>query len=342
MSLHKLYTRLGPKMGQFGKYTLPLTFSKYNTKDTVINTRKPGYCTVFDVSHMGIFETKNSKFIEDRFKINIDQLTNNKSKLSVILNIYGHILDDLIIGNIDNNNYRLIVNANTKNLFRHNFFNHYVFKEQKNKIILALQGEGSQHFLESILPSDLNLNLNSIGFMENITIYKDTFEICRCGYTGEDGFELYMDEDIGKEVYKNLIDLSEDNEKIMFGGLIARDILRLEAGYCLSGSEFGKNMGMHFNALGMDFLIDTKYRNNPMLNSEYKLSKFTCVRPIKTGKIYDKNEEIGFITSATKSYHLNKFIALGYLKQKVNTSNIYFLGNQSNKTYIDLHRGNFI
>jgi hypothetical protein len=41
MSLHKLYTRLGPKMGQFRKYTIPLTFSKYNTKDTVINTRKP-------------------------------------------------------------------------------------------------------------------------------------------------------------------------------------------------------------------------------------------------------------------------------------------------------------
>ena len=54
MLLHNLYTKLGPKMGTFGRYTMPMTFSKYKIKDVVMNTRKPGYCSVFDVSHMGI------------------------------------------------------------------------------------------------------------------------------------------------------------------------------------------------------------------------------------------------------------------------------------------------
>ena len=81
--------------------------------------------------------------------------------------------------------------------------------------------------------------------MENKTIVKDKFEICRCGYTGEDGFELYLDERYGDEIYENLVSLAEDyeNTSVQFGGLIERDVLRTEAGLCLSGVEFGENLG---------------------------------------------------------------------------------------------------
>jgi len=321
MSLKSLYSKLGPKMGTFGKYTLPLTFSHYNTKDTVINTRKPGYCTVFDVSHMGIFETNKKKLIENMFHINVNK---NKSKLTCLINKEGHIIDDLIVGNVDYYKYRLIVNANTKHLYRRSFFDHYMFNEKKNKIILAIQGDYSQKLLEKILST----KLDDIPFMGNKTIEKDSIEICRCGYTGEDGFELYLNSNLGIDIYKALIDLSDTNDKIMFGGLIERDLLRLEAGMCLSGTDFGGDMCIHFDALDMDFMIDSEYRNQDRFKSDYTRVGFKCQqRPIRLGPIYNNNKKnVGFITSSNKSYNLDTFIGMGYLK-KTALNEKRFIGN---------------
>ena len=57
MSLSRIHSRLLPKMGKYAGYELPSTFSKFNSRDVITNTRRPGFTTVFDVSHMGIYET---------------------------------------------------------------------------------------------------------------------------------------------------------------------------------------------------------------------------------------------------------------------------------------------
>jgi aminomethyltransferase len=306
MVLSKLYSRLSPKMGKFGNNILPMTFQKFKTKDVVINTRKPGYCTIFDVSHMGVFETKNKKFLEDTYKINLSK--KNNTKLAAVLNDKGIITDDLMIGNIDNNKYRLVVNANTKKYFRK-----YKELEEKEKIILAIQGDLSENLLEYIFST----NLKEIFFMNNTSVLDNSIEICRCGYTGEDGFELYMDYDIGKYFYKKLIDMSLQNESIMFGGLIERDLLRLEAGLCLSGVDFGENMNIDFKSLNMDFLVSLKHRKNSNFQSEFIRVGLSNSKPIRQGVILNTNsEEIGFITSSNKSFNLDKFIGMGYLKKK--------------------------
>ena len=116
MTLSRLYSRLLPKMGQYGKYYLPMTFNKYRTKDVVINTRKPGFATVFDVSHMGVFETFNRELLERKFMVNLSKL-DKKSKLCGLINDKGHIIDDIIIGNVDNVKYRMTVNSNTKHIW---------------------------------------------------------------------------------------------------------------------------------------------------------------------------------------------------------------------------------
>ena len=304
MVLSNLYSRLGPKMGEFGKYILPMTFQKFKTKDVVINTRKPGFCSIFDVSHMGIFETQNRQFLEDKFMVNLSKP--NHSKLAAVLNGHGHIVDDLIIGNVDSEKYRLVVNANTKDYFREQ-----TDLEEKEKIIIAVQGQYSQELLENMFST----NLDQTYFMGNKSV-TDTIEICRCGYTGEDGFEIYMDYNLGEDVIKNLIDLSLGNENILFGGLVERDLLRLEAGLCLSGTEFGEDMGINFKALNMDFMVGLKYRKANNYHSDYTRVGFTNSRPIRQGGIKNSGgEEIGFITSSNKSFNLNKFIGIGYIRK---------------------------
>lgn len=326
-------SRLLPKMGQFGKFTLPMTYSKFKTRDIVINTRLPNNTTVFDVSHMGIYESfnysPNSLKIDKLLNIKCKKINTNKSKLSVILND-GIVVDDLIIGNIDNSKFRLVTNANNND-----YFDGIDYLNKKEKTILALQGPGSQKILEDLTST----SLSDLYFMENKTIINDKFEICRCGYTGEDGFELYMDKDIGIEITNILADIAcKDKSNVMFGGLIERDILRQEAGLCLSGVEFSDSMNIKFDSLGMRFLIDIIYRKNPDLSSDIKLTKFIGNKPIKSTSIVNKdNNEIGFITSSTKSFNLNKFIGLGYLK-KTSANDICF----NNGNEIRVHEGNFI
>ena len=323
-----------PKMGQFGKFTLPMTFSKFKTRDVVLNTRKPNHTTIFDVSHMGVYESFNnvvtSLRINELLRIKSEKISNNKSKLGVILNNDGIVFDDLIIGHIDNTKYRLITNANNGD-----FFDSLDFLYKKDKTILAIQGPGSQKLLENITST----NLSNLYFMENKTIIHEEFEITRCGYTGEDGFELYLSKDRGKEITDYLVSLSLKNYNcVSFGGLIERDILRQEAGLCLSGNEFSNKMEVKFNALGMRFLIDPLYRKNPIYKSYLQLTKFTSNKPIKTMEITnDKNENIGFITSSTKSFNLDKFIGLGYLTKTSIEDTCFNNGNE-----IKIHKGNFI
>jgi aminomethyltransferase len=347
MTIRKLYSILNPKMGQYGKYLLPLSYANYNVKDVVINTRKQDYTTVFDVSHMGLFETpinqNTTNYLSNILNNNLNTLNNNKSRLAVLLNDKGNIIDDLIIGNINNDKFRLVVNANNKSYFD-NLEN---LKRNTNNII-AVQGPGSQKTLENLF----NIELNDLYFMENKTINKD-INICRCGYTGEDGFELYLnyENNTGNDVFFELIKQSRTNNKILFGGLIARDILRLEAGLNLSGSEFDKDMNINFGSINMNFLVHPNYRKKLNLNTNIKQFRFSSDKPIKKGIISSYNKKIGFITSSGKSFNLNKFIAIGYLKTSAyNTNKHIELNNNYNididtnnkKQKISIQTDNFI
>lgn len=310
MSLARIYSRLSPKMGPYGEYLLPMTFNMYRTKDVVINTRKPGFSTIFDVSHMGIFETYNKNILEDKFRVNLNSLK-NKSKLCGLVDNKGYILDDIIVGNVDELKYRMVINSNTKHIYRRN----HSFSEIP-KSILAIQGDRSQKVVEDLF----KINLDDMYFMDNRTIIKDKIELCRCGYTGEDGFEIYLNPSLADDIRYELVNLALDDERIMFGGLVERDLLRLEAGLCLSGSEFGEEMGINFKALGMDFMVGLKHRKENNYQSDYIRTGFMGKRPIKTGKLVNaKGDEVGLITSSNKSFNLNKFIGMGYiLRENVN------------------------
>jgi aminomethyltransferase len=358
MPLSKIHSRLLPKMGKFAGYDLPLRFSKFNIRDVVVNTRKPGFTTVFDVSHMGVYETNINDNIFDYnlikynlnklLNIDLNNLNSNKAKLTVILDENGTVIDDLIISNIEDRKYRLVVNSEKKT---ENFFTNFDPDTliRKSKSIIALQGDGSQTILENIVKT----NLNDLYFMENKSLVKDKLEICRCGYTGEDGFELYLNDAYAEEIYENLVSLGENSEftKVQFGGLIERDVLRTEAGLNLSGDEFSENMNIKFNALKMPFLIDKKIRDDSnkalIFESNLVQTLLYSEKPIQRGSILIDNienleEEIGFITSTVKSFNLNKFIAIGYLdkdyKPNKNQKKIFIKDRKHRRNYLEIQK----
>jgi glycine cleavage system aminomethyltransferase T len=348
MNYAKLYSKLLPKMGQYGNFTLPMTFQKFRSSDVVRNTRKPGNCTVFDVSHMGVFETRNTNRLNDLLYLNLGKLKNNKGRLAVILEGENNnrVVDDLIVSRIDYRKYRLVVNANTRDFYREK-----EYLKECNKTILAIQGEHSQKLLEELT----NTDLSDLYFMENRTIHKDEFEICRCGYTGEDGFEIYIegqDSDLSKEIIGTLVDRSLESSlesNIMFGGLIERDILRLEAGLWLAGNEFSRENPIKFNALNSKFLIDNRYRNNEHLFTNTRMKFISSERPFKGGTIYYGDDKIiGVVTSSGKSFNLDKFIGIGFINndnndnRPVDSTLVYSLGNNNKKIPLTIHDSPFI
>jgi aminomethyltransferase len=304
-----------PKMGRFHSKLLPLTYKKYPTKEVILNSRKPDRVTAFDVSQMNYIEVQKStnteKLIEDIFPINITRLKENKGELSVILDKKCNILDDFIVTNMGDH-YRFIVNSESIPLF-HNYFSmkNIEYKHLPDKKILAIQGDGANNLLNDLeIPTEMK-------FMENIN-YND-LEITRCGYTGMDGFEI-----IGNENnLETLIEKMIKRENINFGGLIERDILRLEAGFCLSGNEFGGKMNVNFNEADLDFIIKKKRRNDKsFIGGEYlnnlpkkiRRNFISDISLLNQKDIYNiDGESVGFITSASYSHNLEKFIGMGYI-----------------------------
>ena len=338
--LFNLQQKLNPVIGTFAGYDLPMNFKYNKTIDVIKGIRNDGI-GIFDVSHMGIIELSSNKkndikkTLEKIFPVNAENLKINKSALTVLLNDKGYVQDDLIVSNLDNK-YRLVVNASNKynilNLLKY-YNDTNIDIKMKNKIILAIQGSNSSKLLEDLTQH----NFDNLYFNDNITINSE-LEIARTGYTGEDGFELYCNIDYGIDLYKKLIDLKKEN--IYFGGLVERDILRMEAGLCLSGNEFGEKMEVNFSDLNMNFIIGKRRRNtggfigfnNINKKSQNRIGLFSD-RPLKIGDfIYNNNMIVGKITSSTKSFNLDKFISIGYINVNIN-DDIYTI---KNKKKIDL------
>ncbi|VVU94506.1 Aminomethyltransferase folate-binding domain [seawater metagenome] len=345
LPLAELQRVLNPVIGNYAGYALPMQFGYNKTSDVIRNIRQ-GKPVIFDVSHMGVIRFKNNdlekshRLLEKVFPINTNLLKENKSKLTVLLNNKGHVQDDLIISNINDKSHRLVVNAATK----HDIYNILqMYNKEKidisleNEIILAVQGHESQVLLETIL----NVNLDNLKFNDNISAKlagnHKSIEISRTGYTGEDGFEIYCDIDAGKFIYQKLLDLKNE---IHFGGLIERDLLRLEAGFCLSGNEFGNDKNILFSELNMDFLIGKRRREDKaflggdkLIDSNRIRTGFFSEKPIKDGDIiYQAGKCVGQISSFNKSFSLNKFISMGYLDK--NSKNEIYVKRRDKIIYL--------
>lgn len=108
----------------------------------------------------------------------------------------------------------------------------------QDKSLIALQGPKSAKILQKIVPGNLaNLNFMESVFMQ-IPNIDETVLISRCGYTGEDGFEISINNSKAMDLY----DLLLQNKEVKPAGLAARDTLRLEAGLCLYGNDMDENV----------------------------------------------------------------------------------------------------
>lgn len=233
-TLFEQHKNLGAKMVDFGGWSMPINYGSQINEHKVVRSD----VGIFDVSHMSIFDLSGSEqeeFLKYLLPNDVNKIKNSGRALySPLLNNDGGILDDLIVYNLGTH-YRIISNCATRSQ-NHDWF----LKQSKNydvKIklmsdlsIVAIQGPNSENILDKIGI----YNLNTMSDFD-VKIYNSSM-IAKTGYTGEEGFEVVID---NSDVESFWMDLLEAGASPI--GLGARDTLRLEAGLNLYGSDMDIN-----------------------------------------------------------------------------------------------------
>ena len=338
--LNDLHLKYGAKFAPFSGYNMPINYKEGIIKEH-LHTRK--YVSLFDVSHMGQILIPvtdiNSKKLEKIIPLDLYNFQNNKSSYSFILNQKGGIIDDIIISKIkysDKYYYFIVYNSSRKSvdekLFLQLTLDPIILS---NNVLLAIQGP-----LSSKILSSLNIKINNFSFMSiNTFKYMDSeIIISRTGYTGEDGFELSIPNNIAENFFHNTM----KNNEIILCGLGCRDTLRIEAGLSLYGNELNENITpVEANltwALSKKRLSRGDFNGFEIMNEQIIKNKFyKKVGIISKSKsilrsemeIFDMNKKnIGKLTSGGFSPSLNKSIGIAYIDN--------ILNNNVNKIYCSI------
>ena len=189
-------------MVEFAGYDMPVLYSgeKGGVMKEHLHCREA--CGIFDVSHMGQvhFHGKDAAaFLEYMTVVDTQALHHGKASLSLLMNDKGGINDDCIITKVKDDHYYVVLNAGCKDTDMEHMKKYMAdFKDcrmeyfsEDARSLIAVQGPKAQHVVETIM--DGQLNLNSLDFMEcsmDMKFDGQSTSVSRCGYTGEDGFEI--------------------------------------------------------------------------------------------------------------------------------------------------------
>ena len=231
--LHALHLELGARMVPFGGYDMPVQYPM-----GVLGEHKHARASagLFDVSHMGQVTLRGSGLaaaLEALVPGDIAGLAAGRIRYTLFTNDQGGILDDLMVTNAGDHLF-LVVNAACKQAdiahLRAALPKSIAVEYLEDRALLALQGPRAAEVLERLAPGAATM-----GFMSwrALTVGGFACFVSRSGYTGEDGFEISVQDDQAETLARRLLAEPE----VAPIGLGARDTLRLEAGLCLYGSD---------------------------------------------------------------------------------------------------------
>ncbi len=235
--LFDAHVALGGKIVPFAGYELPVQYKDGALKE--YTAVRDGEAGIFDITHMGQVRVEGKDalaFLQYVTTNDVSKLVDGQVQYSALLSEQGTFIDDITTYKINDEAYYLCINAAN----RHKDVAHLqkeaakfdvsVTDESDETTLLALQGAKAQAALQTIAGFDLE----TVGYYKFARgkIASAGGIISRTGYTGEDGFEIYIPNSIAVEVWDVL--LAQGAVPI---GLAARDMLRTEMGYALYGHE---------------------------------------------------------------------------------------------------------
>ena len=250
-------------MVEFAGWELPLHYGSQVSEHHAVR----GAAGVFDVSHLALTAVsgRGAKVFLRRLLANdIDRLGGRVAGLyTCLLNDSGCVLDDLIAYRLADDRYRIVSNAATVNSVREQLrkvaraFPVSIAPED-GRVTLAVQGPGAMERGAAVAGSVISRDfaaalaaLKPFHAMDEAGILA-----ARTGYTGEDGFEIYLDQATGAAFWRALLEAG-----VVPCGLGARDTLRLEAGLCLYGQDMDASLTPLHCGLKWTVAMDPPERN---------------------------------------------------------------------------------
>jgi aminomethyltransferase len=237
--LFEEHQRLGGKLVPFAGFEMPVQYSAGILAEHQAVRRDAG---IFDVSHMGELDVRGGDaegFLQYVTTNDVSRLSVGQAQYSAICGADGGILDDCIVYRFAHH-YMVVVNASNTDRDRDwisqyaDRFGTTVTDRSDQTGLIALQGPRAQQILARLTPADLDA-IRYYHFAED-TVDGVPCVISRTGYTGEDGFELYLPAEHARQLWTRLLEVGA-GDGLVPAGLGARDSLRLEMGYALYGND---------------------------------------------------------------------------------------------------------
>ncbi|HZD50190.1 MAG TPA: glycine cleavage system aminomethyltransferase GcvT [Silvibacterium sp.] len=333
-ALNAMHRRLGAKMVDFGGWDMPVEYSGLIAEHMAVRTG----VGLFDVSHMGDIQLRGPGSLDAVQHItmnDVSKLEEGQAHYSAMLYPQGTFVDDVIVHKLSPNDYLIVINAGTRekdfSWVRRNVqrFECHANDYSDYYTQLAIQGPRAAETLARLTKVDLG-SIKGYWFKWGTVCGLANTLIARTGYTGEDGFEIYVPSDVAtsERVWNEVLEAGKEFG-ILPCGLGARNTLRLEAAMSLYDHEISETINV-FEARLDRFL---KLEKGPFIGSEAlekiqaaggSQRKLVGLEVIERGiardgyPVLDPNgKKIGVVTSGSPSPFLKKNIALAYVPNEV-------------------------
>ncbi|BFM33257.1 glycine cleavage system aminomethyltransferase GcvT [Corynebacterium ulcerans] len=335
--LHSRHQDLGAAFTPFGDWNMPLKYGSELEEHHAV--RKA--CGLFDLSHMGEIRVSGPQagdFLDYALISQLSAIAINKAKYSMIVAEDGGIIDDLITYRLADDEFLVVPNAGNAAVVAEELharaagFQVTVTDESAETALIAVQGPNAQALLLSLV--DANADADTARLISTMRYYACGNAViagfpvllARTGYTGEDGFELYISNDQAPALWDAMYQAGQDERYALVPcGLASRDSLRLEAGMPLYGNELSRKLTPMDAGLGMlvskkkegDF-VGKEALSAPSTHTKVLVGLVSAERRAARhgADILDSDGNVvGTVTSGQPSPTLGHPIALAYVEK---------------------------
>ncbi|MCX6137713.1 MAG: glycine cleavage system aminomethyltransferase GcvT [Ignavibacteriales bacterium] len=322
---YRFHQELGAKIVPFAGYEMPIQYTGIIEE----HKRVRNSVGVFDVSHMGEFFVSGkgaAAYLQQLTLNDVTKLFPGRIQYSAMCYDDGGIIDDLLIYNLAQDKYMVVVNASNMEkdfawMKEHLTADVTLKDESDQTALLAVQGPKAEATLQKLTTAVLS-QIQYYHFVQG-TLAGVSMIISRTGYTGEAGFELYCAPTDAEKVWTAVFEAGKE-----FGigpvGLGARDTLRLEMGFCLYGNDIDQTTNPLEAGLGWITRMSKpvfvgKAALEAVKSAGLKRKLVGLMLPEKTVArhgypIRANGAVVGVVTSGTFSPTLEKAIAMGYVE----------------------------
>ncbi|HHW48077.1 MAG TPA: glycine cleavage system aminomethyltransferase GcvT [Clostridiaceae bacterium] len=324
--LYEVHCKLGGKIIDFAGWQLPVQYTGILEEHRQVRSA----AGLFDVSHMGriMVEGKDAEYFLNKMLTNdITTAKDNQAVYSPMCYHHGGVVDDLLVYRFNQEKYLVVVNASNteKDLawFRENLEGKVEIKDISDETAqFAIQGPNAERILQKLTDEDLS-KIKFYRFLDKVQLSGINTLVSRTGYTGEDGFEIYLSAGGAVKLWEELLEKGKE-EGLVPVGLGARDTLRFEAALPLYGHELSEEItpfeaGLGWfvklskeNFIGKKALAEQKENGVPRILTGFEMIDRGV--PRKDYEVFSDGRKVGYVTTGGFAPSLEKNIGLALLE----------------------------